>query len=187
VTTVWERAGLRLFALALVALVAWELAGNTGNLVRAVRGTPATPGPPPASSVRLPGREVRVLASPHIPYIGAPHAPYDSNPPTSGPHVPWTVAPGIYGSSIPWELQVHALEHGHVVIQYRPGFDGVATLEGVARRYPADVVLAPRQELPAPVALTAWGRLELLQSANRGAIERFVVALRGRYVHGWRR
>jgi hypothetical protein len=37
-------------------------------------------------------------------------------PPTSGPHVAQTVAPGVYRE----EIQVHALEHGHVVVQYAP-------------------------------------------------------------------
>src|SRR5207253_10051135 len=70
---------------------------------------------------RLPGRAVPILRDiHHIAYVDAPHVPYDSVPPTSGPHVPFVVAPGPYGSPIPEALQVHDLEHGHVLIQYAP-------------------------------------------------------------------
>jgi hypothetical protein len=137
----------------------------------------------------LPGRPIRILASPHIPFIGAPHAAYDSIPPTSGPHVPWTVAPGIYRQQIPEELQVHALEHGHVLIQYAPGVAATERreLEGFGRRHSRQVLVAPYGRLESGVALTAWGRLERLPHPDRGRIETFIDRLSGRYVHGWRR
>jgi Protein of unknown function (DUF3105) len=136
----------------------------------------------------LPGRAVRTLYSPHIAYASAPHEPYNSTPPTSGPHVPWTVTPGIYRDELDEEVQVHALEHGHVLIQYGPGTGAGerASLEMFGRRHPDQVIVAPFDALSTGVALTAWGRIERLPGANPRAIERFVSALSGRYDHGWK-
>jgi hypothetical protein len=146
----------------------------------------ATPRPAPPGGP-LPGREVPVLPSPHIPYLGAAHEAYTTLPPTSGPHVPQTVAPGVYREPIPDELQVHALEHGHVLVQYAPATPAgeVRVLEGTARRHPRAVIVAPYPGLEAGIALTAWGRLERLDTLDPGAVEAFVRAFAGRYDHGW--
>jgi Protein of unknown function (DUF3105) len=138
---------------------------------------------------RLPGRAVPILRDiHHIAYVDAPHVPYDSVPPTSGPHVPFVVAPGPYGSPIPDALQVHDLEHGHVMIQYALGTSkhDRGELEDFARRYPRDVLVAPYPKLRSGIALTAWGRIERLSQPDSKRIRAFVTAFRGRYVHGWR-
>jgi Protein of unknown function (DUF3105) len=48
---------------------------------------------------------------------------YHTNPPSSGPHYPVPAHDGIYdpGTTPPKERLVHALEHGRIEIQYRPG------------------------------------------------------------------
>ena len=48
---------------------------------------------------------------------------YASNPPTSGPHHPEWPDDGVYaaGDEPQVEKWVHALEHGRVIVQYRPG------------------------------------------------------------------
>jgi hypothetical protein len=138
---------------------------------------------------RLPGRGVPILRDiHHIAYVDAPHVPYDSVPPTSGPHVPFVVAPGPYSSPIPDALQVHDLEHGHVVIQYASGTlkHDRRELEDFARRYPRDVLVAPYPKLRSGIALTVWGRIELMPRPDSKRIRAFVTAFRGRYVHGWR-
>lgn len=137
----------------------------------------------------LPGRAVEILDSPHISPAQAPSVRYDSLPPTSGPHYAFTIATGVYTSPIPDGLTVHAMEHGHVVIQYAPGTPGneVEALTRVARRYGADVVLAPYPKLKTGIAVTAWGRIELLDHPDWTRISTFVEALRGRYDHGWAR
>jgi Protein of unknown function (DUF3105) len=137
----------------------------------------------------LPGRAVPIVLSlRHIPYPQASHAPYDSVPPTSGPHVPFTVAPGVYREGIAEEIQVHALEHGHVLIQYAPATapSTVRALEDVGRRFAREVVVAPYDRLGSGIALTAWGRIEWLRGLDTGKIDAFVTALAGRYTHGWR-
>ena len=145
------------------------------------------PTPPPAGGPALPGREVPMLPSPHIPFASSPHLAYNSVPPTSGPHVPWVVMTGIYTQPIPNELLVHVLEHGHINIQYAPSTPAVqlAVLRSITLSFPSDVVLVPYPALASGIALTAWGRIEMLRHADRGAIVRFIVDLRGRYNHGW--
>jgi hypothetical protein len=141
------------------------------------------------SAQRGPGQAVPVLPSPHVPYVGAPHSPYNSLPPTSGPHVPQTIAPGVYHEQVPDEIQVHALEHGHVLVQYGPEVPPgqVGVLEEVGRRYLDDVVVGPYAQLGGSVALTAFGQIERLDRADRTRVEAFVEAFAGRYNHGWRR
>jgi hypothetical protein len=150
-------------------------------------------GPRPPASIggtggALPGQEMPTLPSPHIPYLGAAHLAYNSIPPTSGPHVPQTVAPGVYREAIPDELQVHALEHGHVLVQYSAATPAgeVRLLEGIARHHLREVIVAPYGNLETGIALTAWGRLEYLDTVDAAAVDAFIRAFAGRYDHGWR-
>jgi hypothetical protein len=134
----------------------------------------------------LPGDPVPIMDSPHISESEVGSVSYNSMPPTSGPHFAFTVAPGVYDTPVPDGLAVHALEHGHVVIRYADSLPDreVAALARVARRYGADVVLAPYPEV-AGIALTAWGRFDLLDRYDEDRVIGFVEALRGRYDHGW--
>jgi hypothetical protein len=159
------------------------------NLSWATFAGSRTPTPPPVTTAALPGVEVPMMSSPHIPFLGAPHPPYNSIPPTSGPHVPWVIMTGIYTQPVPDELGVHALEHGHINIQYAPATAAaqVAVLRQIALQFPRDVVLAPYPKLRSGIALTAWGRIDILRSADRAAIATFITDLRGRYDHGWSR
>jgi hypothetical protein len=170
----------------LIGVVAAVVYGTSDVSWAAFAGSPH-PTPPPVTAVDLPGREIPVLPSPHIPFLGASHAPYDSLPPTSGPHVPWVIMTGIYTQPIPDELTVHNLEHGHINIQYAPSTPAsqVAELRAIALQFPRDVVLAPYPKLASGIALTAWGRIDILKYPDRAEITRFIVDLRGRYDHGW--
>ena len=49
-----------------------------------------------------------------------PHVPYNSDPPTSGPHLPHIAPWGVHTRPITRELQVHNLEDGGVVVNYKP-------------------------------------------------------------------
>jgi hypothetical protein len=62
--------------------------------------------------------------------------------------------PGIYRKPVPEELQVHVLEHGHVLLQYGPEVPeaDIRKLERIGRKYSRDVVVAP---YPALVAASA--------------------------------
>ncbi|TLY46547.1 MAG: DUF3105 domain-containing protein, partial [Nitrospirae bacterium] len=54
----------------------------------------------------LPGKELPDLGNAHLQRLGDPHAPYNSEPPTSGPHMPGIAPWGFYDKPIPKEYQV---------------------------------------------------------------------------------
>jgi hypothetical protein len=180
-TTRWVwRAGT--LAVLVALLTALALGPYRTLLIGSVAGSRAEDRPAPC----LPGQSVPIMDSSHITQAEAASVRYNSDPPTSGPHFAFVAAPGRYGSPVPDGLTVHALEHGHVAIQYEAQAPAptVAALADIARRYPADVLLAPRPGLTG-IALTAWGRIDRLSAVDGGRVVAFVEALRGRYDHGW--
>jgi len=148
-----------------------------------------------------PGRAVPLLGNRHLVSPGTPHEPYNSDPPTSGPHVQWVAPWGVHKVPIPLEVQVHNLEDGGVVIQYKcaatPCPDLIARLEALTKRPdllalpkalvspigpPAiRLVVAPYPMLKSStaIALTAWGRIQLLDDYDDAKILRFIKAYIG--------
>ena len=164
------------------ALLAWFLGPGTLG----AGAQPATTSPSP-----LPGKEFPDLGNLHIQRLGDAHAPYNSEPPTSGPHLP-NIAPwGIYDKPIPKEYQVHNLEDGGVVIQYncpKGCPDLIKKLEGVFFKYKArapkekkytHLILAPYPDMDTRLALTAWTRLDKLNDFDEARIDRFIEAYIG--------
>lgn len=141
------------------------------------RGTPTTstggffePNPDAATPVSDgPGRAVPLLAADHV-SPGDPHPPYNSSPPTSGPHWPVWAEWGVYDEPLPDELQVHNLEHGGVMLQYRCDCpEAIAILERFAdpaTGYPVLLIAAPYPAMEPDIALTAWGRIQELTAAD---------------------
>lgn len=168
----------------LLAVAGAMLAGPYQFLLGNVAGSAAEPA---RLAPCLPGEPVEIMDSPHISEAEAESVEYNSLPPTSGPHYPFVAATGAYDRPIADGLTVHALEHGHVAIQYAPDLpdDQVRTLARVAKRHGNDVILAPYPALDHGIALTAWGRIDLLDTYDQQRIIGFVDALRGRYSHGW--
>lgn len=102
---------------------------------------------------------------------GGGHNPpyvYTDSPATSGAHDPSPWDAGVYGDPIAEERAVHSLEHGYVIVYYRPDgprapSDEVLTaLEALGETDEGEpetkVIVAPYAELPAgtTVAFTAW-------------------------------
>jgi hypothetical protein len=137
----------------------------------------------------VPGTPQAFEGNNHIPYEGAPHEPYKTLPPTSGPHSARIVAVGVYREPVPEELQVHALEHGHILLQYSESVskEDITALERLGRRYPRDTVVAPYPALDRGIALTGWQRLQRLDAFDEKAIVNFVTAVAGRFDHTWQR
>jgi hypothetical protein len=87
---------------------------------------------------------------------------YKVDPPAGGDHTPQAASPGVYPpGQVPEDgLLVHAMEHGFVILWYRPGVDDqtVGALEEVAGRDPEATLVVPRESMDVPVAATAWHR-----------------------------
>jgi hypothetical protein len=82
---------------------------------------------------------------------------YPTSPPAGGPHDAQWLDCGVYDEPIRDENAVHDLEHGTVWISYRPDLDAdeVGALAGAL---PDNGILAPYDDLPAPVVITVWER-----------------------------
>ncbi len=128
----------------------------------------------------LPGESVSTSgASDHS---GMPRDGYSTSPPTSGSHSPGVPDWGEQ-NGIPEALQVHALEHGGVLVQYNcPSGcpDLVANLRSITRDYNSKVILAPYSRMESRIGLTSWGQIDLLDEFDRERIEEFVKKNRNR-------
>ena len=74
-------------------------------------------------------------------------------------------------------LQVHALEHGGVLVQYNcPESCAVlvSRLNSIGTRYESKVIVAPYSKMTALIALTSWGKIDLLDEFDVGRIEKFI-------------
>ena len=97
--------------------------------------------------------------------VGSVHAPYNSNPPTSGPHYSQTARTGFRDEPIADENIIHNLEHGDIWISYHPRVpDGaVQELKDFAG---TKVIVTSREANDTDIALSAWGRLDTFNLEN---------------------
>jgi hypothetical protein len=119
---------------------------------------------------------------------GVPHDPYTTDPPTSGPHYAQNTEAGFYNEAPADELLVHNLEHGHVIISYNcsqlsaeacqtlkdqiqdvMSRAGVSAITGTLK-----LVGTPRPTMDTTLALTAWGRIEKLDTFDRARVMAFI-------------
>lgn len=132
----------------------------------------------------LSGDRVEQLAAQHT-NLGCVPAP-NTIPPTSGCHAPdWEHGWGVHDSEIEEVFQVHNLEHGGIMVQYRPN-----PVPGVSAGYIEDLrafvqelrqdarycklILAPYSRLQEGIALTAWGWILKLETFDAETIKRFI-------------
>jgi Protein of unknown function (DUF3105) len=85
---------------------------------------------------------------------------YESNPPTSGRHYQFPAEDGAYGEAPQDEELVHTLEHGRVVVWFKPSLpeDQRADLKAFFDEDSYQMVLVPRSDMPYQVAASAWNR-----------------------------
>ena len=91
-----------------------------------------------------------------------PAATYGVDPPAGGDHDPVPAPAGFYDQTdVPADGHlVHSLEHGFVIVWYRPAATAPATLDDLrdlARRDPW-VLVAPRPSMSVAAAATSWHR-----------------------------
>ena len=83
---------------------------------------------------------------------------YNSNPPTSGRHYVVPADDGAYSTAPTDEQLVHELEHGRVIIWFKPTLpaDTRADLKALFDEDTYQMVLVPRAKMPYQVAASAW-------------------------------
>jgi len=83
---------------------------------------------------------------------------YDTNPPTTGRHYQVAAEDGAYGEAPPDEALVHGLEHGRVIVWFKPGLpEGErADLKALFDEDTYQMFLVPRKKMPYAIAATAW-------------------------------
>ncbi|HVF54382.1 MAG TPA: DUF3105 domain-containing protein [Actinomycetota bacterium] len=115
---------------------------------------------------------------------GTQHPPYSSNPPTSGPHYGSPADAGFYETPMAQETVVHNLEHGQIVIWYRPDAeqDVLDQIEDVTRDEAVATLAVPFSEIEEPydLVLTAWGALQRCENVSQVVIDDFRAEYQGR-------
>lgn len=153
-----------------VALGACGSDGDSGP-AQPVQLEPSNPTAGCGPVVRFPDEGARHVAQ-------GTEVSYGTQPPTSGDHLGIVGATGTYAKEIPDEVQVHNLEHGHVLIQYVPGRLPKEVLDGLVAVARADVrwvLLAPRSAArfvpDAALAFTAWRTLQACETPGAAAVD----------------
>jgi hypothetical protein len=86
--------------------------------------------------------------------------PYRTNPPTDGKHYEVPTDDGAYSKAPPDSHLVHSLEHGRVIIWFKPTLpeSARANLKAFFDEDSYQIILVPRAKMPFDVAASAWGR-----------------------------
>jgi hypothetical protein len=115
-------------------------------------------------------------------HVAAAEAQYTVNPPAGGDHDPVPSPAGFYDlANAPTDAHlVHSLEHGFVVVWYRPDGVTAATVDRLRELAGSHnwVLVVPRPSLPGALAATAWHRRLLCPDGADGPINTFVTAFR---------
>ncbi|HZQ26116.1 MAG TPA: DUF3105 domain-containing protein [Acidimicrobiales bacterium] len=103
---------------------------------------------------------------------------YTVNPPSGGDHLSVPAPAGVYtGNNVPPDGNlVHSLEHGYVIIWFKPGL--LDQVRPVYNAYPKDVLLVERSNMDQPVAATAWGHRLLCSGVDVNQLKAFVARYR---------
>jgi hypothetical protein len=153
---------ITIVVLAIIGLIAWKVLDEAGK----------------------PGQGQSIMADrTHLNAPTDPHVPYSTDPPTSGPHTNDVPAFQVYTEPIAKELQVHGLEDGGVVINYKPDLDAatVSKLAELANLYiktpgKERIIMSPYPGLSNAIVLTTWGRMDRMDTLDEVRIRAFVDA-----------
>lgn len=121
------------------------------------------------------GEKIEILNSKHVPR-GAAHAPYNSEPPTSGEHWAGVAGPGIKTEQAPDELVLHSMEHGAAVVWYSADLpeSEIEKIRSAFSKAAGKKIMSPRAGLDVPVALASWGYLLKLEEIDELQIVQFI-------------
>ncbi len=107
---------------------------------------------------------------------------YGDPAPTSGPHDPRSPSCGAASQPMPLTLAVHGLEHGAVVLWYRPdAADDVRDeLVDLMDGYDSHVIVSPNPDIEDPIVATAWNRRMRFDDPEAPLLAEFVDTYRNR-------
>jgi len=100
--------------------------------------------------------------------------------PAGGPHNPVWQNCGIYEEPVRTENALHSMEHGAVWIAYDPNLpaEEIDQLRELVRQERASLrtfyILAPKEDIPAPIVATAWRAQIELESAFDERLTQFM-------------
>ncbi len=115
--------------------------------------------------------------------IDASEATFEIHPPSSGPHTSYLPEDGLHDEPVAEAVQVAALEHGMVVVNFLPGVSAEQSEVLAQHARTRDVVVTPAPDGidgDANVALTAWGVRRLCDSLSLVDARSFVREHAGR-------
>lgn len=106
---------------------------------------------------------------------------YRAHPPASGWHFPYPAPAGVYQQGLPEGFWVHSLEHGYIVLVYKPPVTGAMQLEfkEMVKDFPKSkfgnvkLVVAPYEDMPHPFAVLSWDWRLFLDTFDRAKILEF--------------
>lgn len=98
---------------------------------------------------------------------------YEQDPPVGGQHADRWLDCGAYETQVRAENVVHDLEHGTVLVTYRPG-TSAADVDRLEALLPDNGILSPWDGLDAPVVVTVWGRQLALTGADDPRLPLFI-------------
>ncbi len=145
-----------------------------GALILSHRGTNAAP-----IGIAVPSEG----SAAHVP-DGSPLT-YMHYPPSSGHHYPSPAPAGFSATPIPEGNWVHSLEHGYVVILYKPSASGApseAQLRDILATFPKEkhgevkLVITPYDHMDSPITAVAWERQLSLDTFDAGQLRQFYQA-----------
>lgn len=119
------------------------------------------------------GQEIQTSAG-HVPE--GTSIQYNSNPPAGGQHYPVTAHAGFYDKAPAAGFLVHSLEHGAVILWYNPkqlSKYQIEQLKNIFNQTSGKGIMAPRESIDIPVAVSSWGRVLKLKTIDEKQIKAF--------------
>lgn len=98
---------------------------------------------------------------------------YPTATPTSGAHAVSSARCGLITVGLPPGFAVHSLEHGVVVVWYRPDLEEslLPELRTLLGQWDSHVIVAPNPGITDPIVATAWNRLQRFEGVSAGLSE----------------
>ncbi len=123
-----------------------------------------------------PGTKVAIQSREHV-NPGTAHDPYTSEIPVSGPHYPEWSTCGIFEEELAVETLIHNMEHGHVIVWYKPEL--AAEQKDRLKKFVENrlsnrnILMAPRKDLSANIAFASWGWFQTFDAVDEEAMADF--------------